>query len=317
MVFIWDHLQKNKIKYQSKYTNMWDKKGNIFDKHHAQVPVVDAYESFYRIYYSTRIEGKSHPMFIDIDKINFKIINKSSKPILSLGKRGQFDWAGVMPTEIITIGDVKYLYYIGWSNRIDVPYHNCLGLAVSKDNGNTWDKIGPVFGISVKEPGYVGTISILKENNILKGWYLSCREWEEINGIVEPIYDIKYALSYDNGFSWNPTNTVCIPLKKDEGGISKASVIKQGETYKMWFSYRGKTNYRTKSDSSYRIGYAESVDGIKWNRKDNIELDISEEGWDSEMVAYPHVIKENNKLIMFYNGNKFGNTGIGYAIKNL
>ena len=46
----------------------WDKKGNIFNKHHAQVPVVDTYDDFYRIYYSTRIDGKSNPLFIDVDK---------------------------------------------------------------------------------------------------------------------------------------------------------------------------------------------------------------------------------------------------------
>ena len=55
----------------------------------------------------------------------------------------------------------------------------------------------------------------------------------------------------------------------------------------------------------------------KHNRKEDIELNVSESGWDSEMVAYPHVVKEDNRLIMFYNGNKFGNTGIGYAIKEL
>ena len=46
----------------------WIKKQNIFNKHHAQLPVVDEYDLFYRLYYSTRIEGKSQPMFIDIDK---------------------------------------------------------------------------------------------------------------------------------------------------------------------------------------------------------------------------------------------------------
>ena len=297
----------------------WDKKGNIFNKHHAQVPVVDTYDDFYRIYYSTRVGGKSHPLFIDVDKTTFEVINESNDYILSLGERGHFDWAGIMPTEILTIDNTKYLYYIGWSNRIDVPYHNCLGLATSTDNGNTWKKVftGPVFCTSVKEPGYVGTISILNESGVHRGWYLSCRKWEEIDGIMEPFYDIKYAISFSGGIAWESTGKVCIPLKPGEGGISKASVIKDEDKYKMWFSYRGKTDYRRKTEHSYRIGYAESEDGVDWIRQDDIELDVSEEGWDSEMVAYPHIIKEENRLIMFYNGNGFGKTGIGYAIKNL
>lgn len=292
----------------------WTKQGNIFNKHHAQVPVVDTYDTFYRVYYSTRIDGKSNPMFIDVDKVSFKVINESTTPILSLGNKGYFDWAGVMPTEIITIGNTKYLYYIGWSNRIDVPYHNCLGLAISTDNGYIWEKIsdGPVFNTSRNEPGYIGTISILGENNGLRGWYLSCRDWKEIDGKMEPTYDIKYATSND-GLTWVPTNTTCIPLRETEGGISKASVILYKDIYEMWFSYRGESNYRNKSDQSYRIGYAYSKDGLTWIRQDEIELDVSADGWDSEMVAYPHVIVETDRLVMFYNGNKFGQTGIGYA----
>jgi hypothetical protein len=301
----------------------WIKQGNIFNKHHAQVPVVDTYDAFYRIYYSTRIEGKSHPMFIDVEKNTFKIINESKEPIAPPGKPGSFDWAGVMPTEIINIGNTKHLYYIGWSNRLDVPYHNNVGLMFSLDNGNTWaKKEGPVLHTSSSEPGYVGTLAVIKNHipwedySKYLGYYLSCRDWENIEGRMEPIYDIKLAYSEDL-FSWEPQNKVCIPLKENEGGISKASILHYQDKYRMWFSYRGKYNYRTKSDSSYRIGYAESIDGVRWNRKEDIELNVSESGWDSEMVAYPHVVKEDNRLIMFYNGNKFGNTGIGYAIKEL
>ena len=121
-------------------------------------------------------------MFIDVDKNNLSnIINKSNKPILNLGNKGSFDWAGIMPTEIITVNNIKYLYYIGWSLRVDVPYHNNLGLAISRDNGNTWEKYskGPVLSTSHLEPGYIGTVSILIENNIWRMWYLSCLNWIE------------------------------------------------------------------------------------------------------------------------------------------
>ena len=64
----------------------------------------------------------------------------------------------------------------------------------------------------------------------------------------------------------------------------------------------------------YRIGYAESNDGIEWTRKDeSVNLDVSESGWDSQMVAYPAVFEIAGKTIMLYNGNNFGATGFGYA----
>ena len=82
----------------------------------------------------------------------------------------------------------------------------------------------------------------------------------------------------------------------------------------MWYCYRGSFDYRDGVDS-YKIGYAESMDGMNWERKDkDVGIDVSENGFDSKMMAYPSVIKIKNKKHMFYNGNSFGIEGIGYAI---
>ena len=83
----------------------------------------------------------------------------------------------------------------------------------------------------------------------------------------------------------------------------------------MWFSVRDKLNYRDNINHSYRIKKATSIDGINWIRENNIELDISQNSWENEMVCYPEVVKSNGLYYMFYNGNKFGNTGIGYATR--
>lgn len=62
------------------------------------------------------------------------------------------------------------------------------------------------------------------------------------------------------------------------------------------------------------VEYAESLDGETWERKDDkFNLTTSETGWDSEMLAYASVIKQNNIYYMLYNGNYFGKTGFGYA----
>ena len=297
---------------------MWENRKNIFNKHHSQVPVVDILENRFRVYYSTRIEGKSVPMWVDLDLTDPSIILEESKqPILDLGNPGSFDWSGVMPTDIITLEDgIKYLYYIGWSRRLDVPYHNNLGLAVSKDGGNSWEKYskGPVFHTSHKEPGYIGTVDILIEDGIFKMWYLSCLNWVEYEGVLEPTYDIKYATSKD-GINWEPTGITCIPLENNEGGISAARIIKENSIYYMWFSVRDKFDYRDNTQHSYKIKKAISKDGINWEREQNIELDISQNSWENEMVCYPEVVKYKDLYYMFYNGNKFGNTGIGYATR--
>jgi FkbM family methyltransferase len=304
--------------YNFVFEKRWDKKGRIFDKSRAQLPVVDIYPDRYRIYYSTRNnDGKSIPMYIEVDKENPSIILTEQTNVgLELGKHGSFDWAGIMPTAIISVGNLKYLYYIGWSLRKDVPYHNCLGLATSNDNGTTWEKVslGPIMTSSINEPGYIGTVDVLIEDGIWKMWYLSCRTWIEHDGRMEPTYDIKYATSSD-GISWTPSNITCIPLCDTEGGISAARVVKKRDVYHMWFSVRGDIDYRTDSNKSYRIQRAISIDGINWERVFTNEIKPSDEGWDSFMVCYPYIIIENDKELLFYNGNNFGETGVGYAVR--
>ena len=296
---------------------MWLRQGNIFKKHHAQVPVVDIdMPNCWRIYYSKRINGKSQPYYLDVEKGNpSHIIFESTEPILPLGDIGTFDVSGVMPTEILSFGDTKYLYYIGWTNRLDVPYHNTLGLAISQDGGNSWEKFskGPIFGTSYKEPGYVGTISIIKKGDLYFGYYLSCRDWKVFNEKPEPIYDIKIATS-SNAIDWEPIGTA-ISLCGKEGGISKACVISFENYFIMWYAIRMEDDYRLNPENSYRIKCAKSFDLVNWEKINDMGLDIDpESNWDNIMVEYPHVVNFENNLHLFYNGNGFGLSGIGHAI---
>ena len=83
-------------------------------------------------------------------------------------------------------------------------------------------------------------------------------------------------------------------------------MVKDADVYRMWYSYRG---------AAYRIGYAESPDGLRWERRDaEAGIGLSASGWDSEMVAYPVVFDHAGERYMLYNGNGYGRTGIGLAV---
>jgi len=101
---------------------------------------------------------------------------------------------------------------------------------------------------------------------------------------------------------------VCIDFKNEkEHAISRPCVLFEDKIYKMWYSYRG--------PKTYRIGYAESPDGISWNRKDEeVGLDVSDSGWDSEMIEYPFIFTHKGTKHMLYNGNNYGESGFGIAI---
>lgn len=303
----------------------WIKKGVIYNvdgyfdwnQTHAQVPVVDILEDRLRIYYATRnVAGKSNISYIEVDKNNpKKIMHVEKNTLFDFGRLGSFDDSGIMPSSILNVGKKKYLYYIGWTTKQKVPYQNAVGLAISDDGGKTFTKYseGPIISINHIEPYFSGTSFVIFDNRKYKMWYLSCIGWEVFDSKPEPLYNIKYAESRD-GINWIQTGKVAIELSDDEGGLVSASVIKQDSIYKMWYAKRKKSDYRCNTDNSYRIGYAESRDGIDWTRKDDqTGIDVSNKGWDSEMIAYPFVIKMNAKLTMFYNGNGFGQTGFGYA----
>lgn len=305
----------------------WRKHGLVFkpENHfdwmssHASVPTVESIDdSRLRIYFGTRDkQNRNHITRIDVEAADpQKIIEYQDYPILSPGKIGTFDDCGVMPSSIVTINQDKYMFYTGWNVRNTIPYHNSIGMAVSNDNGITFTRFaeGPLLDRTIHEPYFCTVPFVLVENGVWRMWYSSCTKWVTYQGKPEPYYHIKYAESLD-GVNWKREGIVCIDFKNEyECGIVRPVVQKEDGIYKMWYSYRNLDSYRTLSSNSYRIGYAESSDGISWDRKDDLAgIEVSEDGWDSQMIEYPYVLNIDQKKLLFYNGNTFGKSGIGYA----
>lgn len=311
----------------------WVKKGLIYkpdgslpwSQSHAQVPVAhyNKLDNSIKVFFSTRDKlGISRPGYVILDAGSpKKILDVGDNPLLEIGELGTFDDCGVMPSWLLNHPNGElWLYYIGWNVRNTISYHNSVGLAISKDGGNSFLKFsnGPLWDRDHKEPHYSGTSCVLYDDGIFKNWYLSCTEWRIENEKPEPRYHIKYAESKD-GINWIRKGKIAIDyVDENEAGIVKASVIKEADKYRMWYSFRQFGDYRSDRACSYRIGYAESKDGIGWKRQDhnsNETLSVSDEqnDWDSLMVEYPHIIDLDDRRLMFYNGNTFGKSGFGYC----
>jgi len=286
---------------------------------HAQIPSPDLLpDGRIRIYYATR-DGSNRALtsFVDVDADDpGKVRYIHDQPILDFGKLGCFDDSGVMPSCVVTHDNLKSLYYCGWNTSTTVRYRNCIGLAISEDGGVTFRRAydGPIMDRTKDEPHLVVTPHIIIEDGIWKMWYCGCTEWKVVNGMTEPQYLIKYAESH-NGIDWKRENQVVIHYKDDLDAIGRPVVIHENGRYRMWYSYRSIDQYRSDPSRSYRIGYAESVDNKDWQRKDEqAGIDISPEGWDAEMLAYPYPIDYQGRRYLFYNGNGFGRSGFGYAL---
>jgi hypothetical protein len=305
----------------------WIKKGNIFQPNHnfewmvshASIPVVDRIDQeTLRIYFGTRDEkGRSITTYLLTSSEEPKIVKYlHDAPILPLGRLGTFDDNGIMPSWLVNHGNVKYLYYIGWNPQITVSYRLSIGLAISEDNGLTFSKIseGPIMDRAIDEPYFNTAPCVIIENHIWRMWYVSCTGWDIINNHPEPFYQVKYAESAD-GIHWRRTGKVCIDYDEFTQAIARPCVFKDQGLYRMIYSYRSTINYRNDPNQSYRLGYAESLDGLEWIRNDEeVGIDRSTEGWDSQMIEYSFYYLYKDKKYLFYNGDGFGKTGFGYAI---
>lgn len=303
----------------------WEKLGHIFVpdgsvdwmKSHSTCPfVVKKNKNEFRIYFSSRDkQNRSHGAWIDIDLNDpKKILNISKKPFLSPGKLGCFDDSGAVPFQIFSFKKKKFCLYSGWSLGISVPFYFYVGLCEFDNQLQKCKRItdAPLLERDGTDPYLTGAPFVIIENNLWKMWYVSGIKWSFENGQPKHYYTIRYAES-QNGLKWKKNKEPVIPFKsKLEYAIARPCVIKNNRSYCMWYSFRA-----TKHGDSYRIGYAESVDGKKWNRMDDVvDLDVSNTGWDSEMLCYPYIFDHKNRRYMVYNGNGYGKTGFGLAILN-
>ena len=297
-------------------------KGRVWIKQFAQAPATLIYDNFVRVYFSCRPEPDkegqyiSYSAFVDFDRSNlFKIINVADEPILELGKRGTFDEFGTYPVSVIRNSNEVIAYYGGWTRCESVPFNVAIGMAKSKDGGRKFERIGegPILSYSLDEPFILSGPKIRCFNNIYYLWYIAGTKWILDSGKPEPVYKIRLAISND-GLEWKKINKNLIKdkLEDDEAQASPDVFYFEGK-YHMFFCYRKSKQYRGK-ENGYRIGYASSYDLINWVRDDELAgINISEEGWDSEMISYPHVCEIDGKLFLFYLGNGVGIEGFGVA----
>lgn len=296
----------------------WIKRGQIFVpnnqyswvKTHAMLPVADHIkDDLFRVYFSGRDElNISRTGYIVIDIKNpSNILELSNSPIIDIGKLGSYDDNGISPTCIVTHENKKYFYIMGWNKGSKVRAAEVSGLAISTNNGKTFERYSnsPVIDRTDTEPYTILVIScIIIENGIWRMWYDSADYW--INEDL-PRYNIKYAESTD-GIHWKRDGIVSVDYKcADETRVSRASIIKDDGIYKMWYCY-------AMGSGGYNMGYSESVDGYQFSRMDDkVGIELSMTGWDSEMICYPNVFKHKDITYMLYCGNGYGKTGFGLA----
>jgi hypothetical protein len=311
----------------------WQKLGKVFTpqevvgrpwlREFAQAPATLIMDDVVRVYFSCRPPADpngqyvSYSAYVDLDRDDlFRIRHVAERPILNLGGLGEFDEFGIYPVSVIRDGDLVRAYYAGWTRCESVPFNVAIGTASSSDGGRTFTKLGngPILGYSLDEPFVLSGPKIRRFNDRWYLFYISGRKWKIVDGRAEPIYKLRLAIS-DDGTNWVKLNRDLVEsrVEEDEAQASPDVFYANGK-YHMFFCYRHGSHYRS-GKNSYRIGYASSYNLTDWIREDGkTGIDVSPQGWDSDMVAYPHVFEVDGHTYMAYLGDQVGRYGFGLAL---
>ena len=313
----------------------WRKLGLVFDptqhklpagcEQFAQSPQALVFDDFVRVYFSTRqhdANGKylSQVAFVDMRKDFGEVLRVSDSVVLPLGSLGAFDEHGIFPFNVVRDGQLVRAYTTGWNRRVSVAVDTAIGLAISHDDGLTFERFGagPVLAQSLHEPCLVGDAFVKIADGVYHMWYIFGVGWRRYAPDISPdrTYKIGYARSHD-GIEWTKDEAAQIIADRLGPDESQAlpTVIELDGRHHMFFCYRESFNFRTAQGRGYRIGHAWSDDLQTWTRDDRRPLLEGTPGeWDSDMQCYPHVFECDGKVHLLYNGNEFGRRGFGLAV---
>ena len=254
--------------------------------------------------------GVSRVAWLDLDPADPRnVLAVSETPALDIGRPGRFDDNGVVPCGIAAADDGLRLYYAGYQLMQRVRFLVFGGLAVSSDGGASFVRVQetPVVDRVPGEELFRVIHTVERRGDHWRAWYGAGGGFVAHGERTVPSYDIRTMDSVD-GIEWPRRGRIAVPLADGEHRIGRPFVFRDpDDQYRMLFG-------RSTADERYRFGYATSPDGDHWQRDDGAAgVDVSAEGWDSEMVAYPSVVTCGGETWLFYNGNDMGRTGFGLA----
>ena len=265
--------------------------------------------NLYRIFFNARdSRNRSSVGAVDFDLINRKVVCEHKTPFFNAGPKGSFYEDGLSIGCCYEAGNGQRLIpFMGWRNPTDRHWYGEVGCLILNDNATlSLESEMPLLALDDEDPVSISYPWVIQRfSGAYRMYYGSTVTWDAGNG--EMLHTIKSASSSD-GLTWRKEG-LAVPY---EVGVAQAFSrptvleIASGRLL-MWYSCRSGTG------EAYRIGCAESADGETWKRVSS-GIDVSAEGWDSEMVEYPCVFRHEEKYYLLYNGNGYGKTGIGLAV---
>ena len=135
-------------------------------------------------------------------------------------------------------------------------------------------------------------------------WYVGGSDWTEVDGKPLPVYKMRYMRSAD-GVNWPDHGDACLDFSSEEEhafGRPWVSVRPDGT---QWMFYSLRTRRK-----GYRLGFAESPDGVTWTRKDAVVgIDVGPDEWDSQEIAYASLVDYGDRTYLLLQRQRAGQDG--------
>ncbi len=264
-----------------------------------------------RVYAGFRDErGVSRVGYVDIEpQPPYRVIAVCKEPALDIGRPGCFDDNGVILGDIVQLPDRLEMFYVGFQIVEKAKFLAFTGKAVSRDNGDHFERVSEAPVLDRTDTGlfFRAIHTIRVEAGVYRAWIGGGSGWVTIGGGIYPKYCVWYSESQD-GVHFAAPDRLCIALAGNEYRIGRPRVYRREDgRYAMYFT-------KGDLDGNYVVGYAESSDGLCWQRRDELAgIGPSPSGWDSQMLCYPSLIQAGAHELMVYNGNGMGRDGFGIA----
>jgi hypothetical protein len=230
---------------------------------------------------------------------------------MDIGAPGAFDDNGLVITSVIAGHQDELLaYYAGFELSLNVRYRIFTGLAISTDEGHSFQRVSqaPLLDRADGELLFRCGPFVLREQGRYRMWYVAGDGWIEVDGKHLPVYRLHYCES-DDGRLWPRRGALSLVFdSEDEHGFGRPWVLPLDDRYQLFYSIRSRRL------GGYKLGYAESVEGLDWKRLDeDVGLEPSPGSFDGTHVMYAAVLPVGDDLWCFYNGDNFGEAGFGVA----
>lgn len=300
----------------------WDDLGLIFEvkdlapwaKSHFYVPTVLDKGEIIRVYGALWDEHKHGRLgYVDLHPETLSVVGVSEQPALGDSAPGHFDCDGVTPLAAYhdPDGGVR-LYYAGWQRdpAPHIRYSFYSGVAFSEDGGATFTRYqdAPILGPNTPN-SETRTGFMMPEGDHWRCWCTDYAGAVMIDGKRVPSYNLGTMISPD-GIHWDNDSTPIFTVKDKVFGYGRAAVWREDDLYHGLFGIRH-------MEHGYRdMMHATSRNGIDWSEPSmgGFAFTAAQTRDDQAQVCFPALLHRPDRMIMFYNGDSYGEAGLRAAV---